>query len=215
MTIPKKLCLFFLENVRKGWGTYKCRQDNPISYGYLWKWSIFYYPQFCAFSWNAWCKSTFSNPEWLSYGTSGLSPALSVNIDTNYPATTELNSTISKTSVALSFSTDELTMSTVSYGTPSSLWFWDVTVSASLQNNHSVVISGLNTCNRYHYRIQTTDKAGNVSTTSDATFLTTLCGGVSNSLPTVETPSVQNTPYSCASKYSYSLNREASWKHTS
>ncbi len=128
----------------------------------------------------------------MSHGTSGLSPALSVSVDTNYPVTSDLDSTISKTSAALSFSTDELTTSTVSYGTTSS-YGTDVTVSASLQNNHSVVISGLNTCNRYHYRIQTTDKAGNVSTTSDATFLTT-CGGVSNSLPTVETSSVQNTP---------------------
>lgn len=125
--------------------------------------------------------------------------ATNVVIDTTGPVQSSVTvtpSTASTNLATVSLTTNEAATSTIAYGLTSS-YGTTVTISGSTTTSHSGNLSGLSTCGiTYHYQITTTDALGNVSTSSDATFITH-CGktstnsGYSPSLPPTEEPKTE------------------------
>lgn len=77
----------------------------------------------------------------------------------------------SSTSAYITWTTDEPARGKIAYGLTAS--YGDTTYAdTSLHTSHAVAIGGLNPSSTYHFSILATDYAGNVGTTSDATFLT-------------------------------------------
>ncbi|MEN9647282.1 MAG: hypothetical protein RLY57_86, partial [Candidatus Parcubacteria bacterium] len=66
--------------------------------------------------------------------------------------------------------TNENASSTVEYGSTAS--YGSVSTSNTLTTSHSITLTGLTDNTTYHFRVGGADVAGNISTTSDATFTT-------------------------------------------
>lgn len=83
------------------------------------------------------------------------------------------------TGARLSWNSDEAASSVVTFGLTSSYGSSSPEIDTSPRvTGHVVDISGLVSCARYHYQLRGTDVAGNIGTsTSDATFTTSGCGG--------------------------------------
>ncbi len=125
-------------------------------------------------------------------------------IDTTAPIQSAVTVTPDKITATVTLTTDEPATSSISFGTTTS-YGTTTAIRESVGTSHSGSISGLSNCGvRYHYQITTTDVAGNVSTSEDATFVTH-CGstrqsGYSPSLPLpeeekpTEETSKKNTP---------------------
>jgi hypothetical protein len=103
-------------------------------------------------------------------------------IDTTDPNISSIVATASATSATITWTTDENSSSSVSYGTTISYGTDTAESDTSPRvTSHSVLISGLNSCTTYHYTVNSTDTATNEATSSDQTFTTTGCssgGGV-------------------------------------
>ena len=90
-------------------------------------------------------------------------------------------------SATINWITEASSSSQVNYGLAS-----NYTSTTTITDNmggvmdHSVTISGLNSCTTYHYQVISTDQGGNVSTSTDSTFTTT-CPTPSNSVTALST----------------------------
>jgi glucose/arabinose dehydrogenase len=79
---------------------------------------------------------------------------------------------ITATTALVIWTTDEGSDSQVDYGTTTT-YAQSSAPGTALTNNHSVPLSGLTASTLYHYRVRSTDAAGNLATSGDFTFATT------------------------------------------
>lgn len=80
---------------------------------------------------------------------------------------------VSTDSATISWTTDKVANAEIEYGTTAG--YGEVTpLDTNLALTHSVTLSGLTPDTEYHYRIRSSDEIGNVATSPDNTFTTTL-----------------------------------------
>jgi parallel beta-helix repeat protein len=92
--------------------------------------------------------------------------------DTTPPAIAGVTSgTVTTSAAAITWTTDEASTSRVEYGTSTS-YGSTTALDASLVTAHSLNLGGLSAGTVYHFRVISTDGAGNVATSSDFTFTT-------------------------------------------
>lgn len=93
--------------------------------------------------------------------------------DTTAPVISAVTAgSITGTSAAVTWTTDEASDSQVEYGTPTAYGGLS-SLAGGLVTSHDVTLSGLVGSTLYHYRVLSRDAAGNRATGSDATFTTT------------------------------------------
>jgi hypothetical protein len=93
--------------------------------------------------------------------------------DVTAPVISSLTATPTDTSVAITWTTDEVASSRVSYGLTSSYGTTTSETDTSPRvTSHSVTISSLTPSTTYHYRVLSTDAATNTVTGTDQTFTT-------------------------------------------
>ncbi|HID94814.1 MAG TPA: tandem-95 repeat protein, partial [Candidatus Latescibacteria bacterium] len=123
---------------------------------------------------------------------SGLSNARTVIRDTQAPDISSVSaSNITATSATINWTTNESSDSKVDYGTTTS--YGSTKSNSGMVTSHSIDLSGLSGHTTYHYRVRSTDAAGNEAASGDYTF-TTL-----NRTPTADAQSVstnEDTPLS-------------------
>ncbi len=109
---------------------------------------------------------------------SGSSPSLSITIDTTFPIISSIaSSTITTTGITFTWTTDTSASSSIAYGLDASYG----TISTSTEStSHSVILTGLSAGTTYHYNVLAVDTAGNISTSTDATFTTTAASPASS-----------------------------------
>jgi hypothetical protein len=119
---------------------------------------------------NVWFKDAAGN---VSTGTSG-----TIFLDTIPPVLSAIAaSAVTSTSATIGWTTDEASDTQVEYGTTTSYGFTASTAAAVM--THSQTLTGLVGSTTYHYRVKSTDAAGNtVTSTTDDTFTTTPTGDV-------------------------------------
>ncbi len=99
-------------------------------------------------------------------------------VDNDAPVLSGIASTVSTSSVNISWTTDELASTLVEYGLTSSYGYLTAeTNTAPRVLSHSVTIPSLVACTTYHYRVKSNDTLSNLATGSDNTFTTTGCTG--------------------------------------
>jgi hypothetical protein len=99
-----------------------------------------------------------------------LTNAYSFAVDTDYPSLDQIAAVPSMTSSLITWSSDERSAGSVEYGlTPA---YGATTYGGSGVTNHSITLSGLAASTTYHYRVRSTDVAGNATVSDDATFTT-------------------------------------------
>jgi hypothetical protein len=102
---------------------------------------------------------------------SNTSSEITITIDNTAPVISEIGQTNITTSAAtITWNTNEASNSYVEYGTSQS--YASSTSSGSFVTSHSLDLSNLLGGTLYHYRILTTDEAGNQTASSDQTFTT-------------------------------------------
>lgn len=91
--------------------------------------------------------------------------------DTTPPIISNIQSSgITTTTATITWTTDEASNSVVEYGLTTS--YGSSGSNASMVTSHSVGLSGLTASTLYHYRVKSTDAAGNTATSADNTFTT-------------------------------------------
>ena len=97
--------------------------------------------------------------------------------DETPPTVSDVQVVTEESTATITWTTDEPATSTLSWGTTPEYTGGTVTSSTPV-SAHRVELEGLSAGETYHYRIEVTDEAGNVATTSDATFTTAPPAGV-------------------------------------
>ena len=101
-----------------------------------------------------------------------LSNTLTFTYDSSSPVISATSTApITATSAQINWTTNELADGKVNYGTTSS-YSASSTLNTTPTLTHSASLSGLTASTTYHYQIVSADAAGNIATTSDATFTT-------------------------------------------
>ncbi len=80
------------------------------------------------------------------------------------------SSSITQTTATITWTTDELSNSSVNYGTTTS--YGSTTSNATNVTSHTIGLSGLTANTLYHYRVNSTDASNNTATSGDFTFTT-------------------------------------------
>ncbi len=94
--------------------------------------------------------------------------------DTELPAITDVASSgLSSTGAIITWTTDEAADSQVEYGTTTS-YGSSSALDDDLVTSHSQALSGLTVGTLYHFRVKSKDAAGNLATSGDYSFTTTL-----------------------------------------
>jgi len=117
------------------------------------------------------CQDTTGNTNTTDYNISF------TIVDTAPPVQSSIASSSSYTTATITWTTDEVTDTQINYGTTTA-YTATTTLASSLVTSHSQTISELKTGTTYHYRVRSTDNAGNLTVSSDQTFTTTSFGGV-------------------------------------
>ena len=114
-------------------------------------------------------------------------------VDNTPPVISSVTSTPSSTSAVITWTTSELASSQVVYG-PTAQYGATTTLAdvAPRVVSHGVTLTGLVACATYHYRVISTDGAGNSATSTDANLLTLGCAG-SSPVSTSTASSITNT----------------------
>ena len=93
--------------------------------------------------------------------------------DTTAPVISSVTATsITSTGATITWTTNEAADTQVEYGTTTS-YGSSTTLNSSLVTSHSQSLSGLTASTLYHYRVKSSDAAGNPATSGDYTFTTT------------------------------------------
>jgi len=93
--------------------------------------------------------------------------------DTTPPAISSVSaSLITSNSATINWATNEVASSQVEYGLNTNYGTLSG-FNSSLVTSHSVLLSGLSPSTTYHYRVKSSDTAGNPATSGDYTFITT------------------------------------------
>jgi hypothetical protein len=104
----------------------------------------------------------------------------SFSVDTNAPVLSSILASVTTTTATITWTTDEASSSSVSYGSTDSYGSTTTEIDTSTRvTSHNVTISGLNCASMYHYKVISKDLAGNTSVANDNTFTTTTCPVVS------------------------------------
>ncbi len=107
-----------------------------------------------------------------SVGNRSPSFTASITLDTTGPIiATPTASNVTGSSATIGWTTNEPSTSTVDYGVTTA--YGQTTSNLALVTTHSASLTGLSPSTLYHYRVRSTDAAGNASTSGDATFTTT------------------------------------------
>ncbi len=102
--------------------------------------------------------------------------------DTTPPIISSISaSSITYNSVTITWTTNEPSDSQVEYGLSAS-YGSQTTLDTSMLTAHSVLLSGLSFSTTYHYRIKSKDAAGNLATSGDYTFTTSVAPTLTVSL---------------------------------
>lgn len=103
--------------------------------------------------------------------------------DTTPPVISNVQATaITASGATITWTTDEASNSVVEYGLTTS--YGSSASNAANVTSHSIPLTGLSANTLYHYRVKSTDAAGNTATSVDHTFQT---GGSKNYLPSATT----------------------------
>jgi beta-lactamase superfamily II metal-dependent hydrolase len=103
--------------------------------------------------------------------------------DTDPPVISNVQaSAITASGATITWTTDEASNSAVEYGLTTS--YGSSASNTANVSNHSIALSGLSANTLYHYRVKSTDSAGNTATSVDHSFQT---GGSTNYAPTATT----------------------------
>jgi hypothetical protein len=113
--------------------------------------------------------------------------------DTTPPIASAMSaSAITQTSAIISWTTNEAADSQVRYGLTAS-YGASSSLSSALVTTHSVSLSGLTAGTTYHYRVDSRDEAGNLTTSADFTFTTLAATPPVNQRPTGSLDGVNTT----------------------
>ena len=105
-------------------------------------------------------------------GNVGTAPAVTVVVSNPLAVISAVSAgSITSSGATITWTTDRPTTSQVEYGT-SSLYGSSSALSPSLVTSHSVTLTGLAASTTYHYRVDSKDAGGNLSTSTDFTFVT-------------------------------------------
>jgi hypothetical protein len=96
--------------------------------------------------------------------------------DTIPPAISNVVPSAGPTSAVISWATGEPATSQVEYG-PTTTYGLSTSLDPALRTSHSQALSSLNPSTTYHYRVKSTDAAGNAAVSGDSTFTTSPAGG--------------------------------------
>lgn len=118
-----------------------------------------------------WRVRVFDGTATSSYATAN-SGNVAFRVDTAAPELSAISAgTPGATSATITWTTDENSTSQVEYGLTDS--YGTVTsLDTDLVTSHSVMLSGLTSATTYHYRVASVDAAGQVSSSTDQTFVT-------------------------------------------
>ncbi|GEM_PF-3236417 len=94
-----------------------------------------------------------------------------IAIDNVPPVISNIQTSTTGTTATLTWTTNELTRSVVSYG-PTALYENGNVIDSLLSTNHSMTIKGLDPASLYHFRIAATDSSNNTTNSNDSTFTT-------------------------------------------
>lgn len=83
-----------------------------------------------------------------------------------------MSSNITDSGAVITWSTNEPATSQVEYGTTTTYGL-STTLDSTLVTSHRVALTGLAASTTYHYRVKSTDAAGNTAVSDDNTFTTT------------------------------------------
>lgn len=93
-------------------------------------------------------------------------------VDSTPPAITGLSAAgLTQSAATIAWATNEAADGAVEYG-PTTAYGVTTPLSTARSTTHSVSLSGLKTATLYHYRARSSDAAGNLATSADATFTT-------------------------------------------
>ena len=98
------------------------------------------------------------------------------SVDVTPPVITNVTVTAGETSATLTWDTDEAATSTVDYGESTAYELGPVQSTVPV-TAHGVTLVGLTPATTYHYQVTVADAAGNLGSTTDATFTTSSSGG--------------------------------------
>ncbi|MBI2023682.1 fibronectin type III domain-containing protein, partial [Candidatus Giovannonibacteria bacterium] len=102
------------------------------------------------------------------------------------------SSAITSSGATITWTTNESSNSTVDYGLTTG--YGSSAVNASMVTSHSVNLTGLSASTLYHYRVKSTDAAGNTATSADFTF-TTLAAATATDWIGLYTPGALDSSY--------------------
>lgn len=98
--------------------------------------------------------------------------------DTTSPTISSVSATPTATGATITWTTDEAASSLIRFGPVSTYGTTTAeTNTSSRVTSHSVTLSGLSSCVRYYFQVQSIDAASNTATSSASTFRTTGCTG--------------------------------------
>jgi len=112
-----------------------------------------------------------------AYNTSGTESGYSAEVSKSFPNTIPpvlsaiSANNITSSSATISWTTDTASTSQVQYGITTA-YGSSTTLNSSLVTSHSQTLSNLNPSTTYHYRVLSSDAAGNLATSGDQTFTT-------------------------------------------
>ncbi len=99
------------------------------------------------------------------------SNTLTFTSDKTAPIISGVSVATTSSSATITWTTSDATDGQVLYGTTAS-YTATSTLDTSLQTSHTATLTGLSGSTLYHFQIRSADTAGNVGTTTDATFMT-------------------------------------------
>ncbi len=130
-------------------------------------------------SWTLQGTQSLSDPQSGSFclvshhvdATFGNVTVIPIQPDITPPVISNIQSAAGATFATITWSTNEFATSTLEYGLTTNYEIATVSESAYV-NSHSIEISGLTPQTTYHFRVRSSDAAGNMATSSDQTFTT-------------------------------------------
>jgi hypothetical protein len=122
-------------------------------------------------------ESDYSNEVWLTIP----------DADTTPPVISQVSAIADSSSVTIGWTTDEPATTQVEYGLTAS-YGSSTRVGPQLLTSHAQLLSRLAPDSTYHYRVRSSDVAGNSSLSPDYTFKTSVMPGTGNAVPPVTPP---------------------------